>query len=296
MDSNRLLQFKAIAETESMTKAAEKLYISQPALSKTLHTLEDELNCQLFDRVGRCIRLNRNGRKLLEYAERMDSLLDEIKTEFREKPSSDELTICSVGSFFFPFILHNYYMDNMRPIKLIGVSDEEIPDIFLSGQADIAIADDFFLKPDKESGLECIPLLYEEVLLCVPHDHHLADKRVVTLEEIKGEKLMHTHNKNEANNWLNRMLKMNKIEYDYHQTLDSEAWRRLMQDRAHEIPCYLDITSTYLGTPEAEYVKKGRRFVKVEGKYTDRMIYLWYFKKNYHYLAEFLDSIKDVFR
>ena len=52
MDSNRLLHFKAIAECENITKAADKLFISQPALSKSLSSIEAELGCMLFNRIG----------------------------------------------------------------------------------------------------------------------------------------------------------------------------------------------------------------------------------------------------
>jgi len=76
MDSNRLIHFKAIAESENITKAAAKLFISQPALSKSLSSLEAELGCTLFNRIGRKLYLNDSGKALLVYANRMDEILN----------------------------------------------------------------------------------------------------------------------------------------------------------------------------------------------------------------------------
>ena len=66
MDSTHLLYFKAIAESESLTKAAQSLHISQPALSKSLSALEKELGRPLFNRVGGRLYLNADGRLLLD--------------------------------------------------------------------------------------------------------------------------------------------------------------------------------------------------------------------------------------
>lgn len=57
-----LIYFKTVAHYENMSRAAEQLHITQPALSKSISQLEDSLGIQLFDRQGRTIRLNRYGR------------------------------------------------------------------------------------------------------------------------------------------------------------------------------------------------------------------------------------------
>lgn len=62
MELNQLRYFKAVVQTESITKAAEQLYITQPALSRVILRLEAELNTKLFDRSSSKITLNDNGR------------------------------------------------------------------------------------------------------------------------------------------------------------------------------------------------------------------------------------------
>jgi len=68
----QLYYFRALAEKEHLYRTATELYISPSALSTTISRLEKELGVQLFDRVGRNIRLNDNGKKIL-YPRREDS-------------------------------------------------------------------------------------------------------------------------------------------------------------------------------------------------------------------------------
>lgn len=68
MEIQQLKYFATIAECENLTKAAQKLHVSQPSLSRSLHALEDELGAMLFDRIGRNIVLNDAGRIALDRA------------------------------------------------------------------------------------------------------------------------------------------------------------------------------------------------------------------------------------
>ncbi len=70
MDTQALSAFLEVADSASFSKAAERLFLSQPAVSKRIATLEDQLGRQLFDRVGRQISLTDAGRALLPYARR----------------------------------------------------------------------------------------------------------------------------------------------------------------------------------------------------------------------------------
>lgn len=68
MNFLQLKYFKTVAELEHITNAADQLYISQPALSKSIHLLEQEVGYPLFERAGTGIQLNENGRILYNYA------------------------------------------------------------------------------------------------------------------------------------------------------------------------------------------------------------------------------------
>lgn len=84
MEINQIKQFRIIAQTGSISKAAEQLFIAQPSLSQTLKRLEDELGLQLFDRRGKKIVLNGAGEIFLKYCDEIVQLLDNAKIELAE--------------------------------------------------------------------------------------------------------------------------------------------------------------------------------------------------------------------
>ena len=71
MELTQLEYFLEVARRQHITQAAEALNITQPALSKTIARLEDDLGVKLFDREGKGIRLNEYGQTALHYAERI---------------------------------------------------------------------------------------------------------------------------------------------------------------------------------------------------------------------------------
>src|ERR1051325_8837254 len=76
VEIDQLRWFVTVAEGSTVTAAAAELHVSQPALSRGLARLEHELGAPLFDRVGRVLRLNSNGKTLLEAARRALTTLD----------------------------------------------------------------------------------------------------------------------------------------------------------------------------------------------------------------------------
>ena len=81
MELLQLKYFKTVARTEHITKAAQELHISQPALSVTIARLEEEVGVPLFDRIGRQIRLNAFGKTFLK---QVDTALEALETGKRQ--------------------------------------------------------------------------------------------------------------------------------------------------------------------------------------------------------------------
>jgi len=77
----RLKVFQSVARNLSFTKASNEMYISQPAVTKHIKELEQEFEVKLFNRIGNKISLTPAGNLLLNYAERITSLHNEIKFE-----------------------------------------------------------------------------------------------------------------------------------------------------------------------------------------------------------------------
>lgn len=84
MEINQIKQFRVIARTESISKAAELLFIAQPSLSQTLKRIENELGTPLFERRGRRIVLNGAGKIFLKYCDKIVDELDSAEKEIAE--------------------------------------------------------------------------------------------------------------------------------------------------------------------------------------------------------------------
>ena len=84
MEFKQLEHFKAVAETENMSQAAEQIYITQSALSKSIAKLENEFGIQLFDRNKNSIRLNENGELVLEEVTMILNQVESLKRTVRE--------------------------------------------------------------------------------------------------------------------------------------------------------------------------------------------------------------------
>jgi DNA-binding transcriptional LysR family regulator len=71
LDSRKLLAFETLARCGNFSRAARELFLTQSAVSHAIKSLEDELGCRLFDRLGRTARLTQSGQHLLKYASRI---------------------------------------------------------------------------------------------------------------------------------------------------------------------------------------------------------------------------------
>jgi DNA-binding transcriptional LysR family regulator len=95
MNFYQLVYFKKVSETKSISRAAEELLITQPAVSKQIKALEDELGVRLFDRIGKRVYLTRTGEVFYSHADRILRSVDEAKTAVRDMSTecSGELVI-----------------------------------------------------------------------------------------------------------------------------------------------------------------------------------------------------------
>lgn len=110
MNLTELKHFVTIAKCGSLTKAAEQLYVSQPALSKTIKGLEVSLDTRLFDRIGRVLKLNENGYILLRYAlqifEAMEDAEKEIQDNIIKNAGIVKICLLTCSKILPGFVLH----------------------------------------------------------------------------------------------------------------------------------------------------------------------------------------------
>ena len=150
---------------------------------------------------------------------------------------------------------------------------------YSAGDADVAVADDFYLKDDPKIGLKRIPILSEQLLLSVPKSHYLACRRSVKINDLEDGSIMRSTTLNETKNWLDKILDLNKTQINWSMALDSETWQYYLLNNSGEMPPYFESSSSFLTSREAQSMREKRSLIKVDGIYTNRMVFLWYFRE-----------------
>ena len=180
MELNQLLQFKTITECKTMTAAAEKLHISQPALSVGLKKLEEELGVQLFERKKNHISLNKAGEMAFTYTCAILGQVDEMKNTFRQYAEEDNhltLGFCDPGPMRFSVPLLQKSFSNTTVSSEIVDDGLKLFNDLLGKKYDAIIS----LEKQEYSEVESIPFAREKLMLSVPVDDDLACQTSINL-------------------------------------------------------------------------------------------------------------------
>jgi len=188
MELTQLRYFQAAAYHEHITRAAEDLNISQPALSTMISRLEKELGVPLFDHSGRSITLNQNGQVFLERVNRILAEVDDARREMIDMSERMESTVSlAVSSPQFLAGMHTFICENPSVKWNQRVADrKEIASLLKRGQIDLAVTSPGIHDEEFESTL----LLQDRFRLAVHKDHPLAGRGRVRLEEVANERFI----------------------------------------------------------------------------------------------------------
>ena len=187
---NRLKQLRAFcfaAQERSMSRAGERIGLSQPSVSLLIQALEKELGCELFHRRGR-IRLTTEGQALLDLSLPLVEGLDTLPQTFNERCRnlvSGSLNIAAGESttlYLLPEIVSRFtQLFPQIPVTLHNASGGEGLELLREGKVDFAVGPMLQVPED----IRFTPLFSYEPLLITPPGHALAAKRRVTLRDIE---------------------------------------------------------------------------------------------------------------
>lgn len=192
MNLQQLEYFKIIAETENFTTASKLLSVTQPALSKAISKLEDELKVPLFEKKGRNIKLTHFGEVFLNHVSKALIEIDKGIKELKDMTSESTGTISisstpRIGAYFMNFIISDFLNENPNTkFQFNQQSVNEIIDDLKSGKIDIGFYDS---KDEVMSNcdIESIPIKKQEYVLIVPKNHIFALREEISLKELKDE-------------------------------------------------------------------------------------------------------------
>ena len=182
MELTNLRYFYCVAQIEHITKASEKLHIAQPALSKSIKSLETELGVKLFYRIGRQIKLTDYGKflkeKLKPILEELNSLQDEIENLANTNKNQICLNVLA-ASTVITNIITKFKQENPQVVFKISQQKNELNNniiINTTSKDDVKK-----IKTDKFDIIE------EEIFIAVPIDSEIAKKDEVDLTELKSQ-------------------------------------------------------------------------------------------------------------
>lgn len=188
--SDRLKPLRAFCQVVrlgSVSRAAEALFVSQPAISLQLQAVEREYGADLFERSGRRLSPTRQGQLLFEMAQPLVEGVDGLAAHFREKVSgldAGELNIAANSStilYLLPRIVDAFRRAHPEVrLTLHNAISADGTDLLREDAVDLAVGS----MVDVPADLRYEPVYRFEPMLITPHDHPLASKSKVTLEDI----------------------------------------------------------------------------------------------------------------
>src|SRR5882757_1980975 len=192
MNLRQIEAFRAVIDTGTVSRAAERLSISQPAVTKLLQHLERAIGFALFDRVRGRLSPTAEGMMLYDEVERvfrgLDNLArftDEIRTLQHGALRIGTMPALSIG--FIQDLIARFV--ETRPAVRVSIQTRTSPKLvewLVSGHLDVG----FTAHPPNHPEVTCVPLCRAELVCILPPGHRLASKSAVHAADLAGEQFI----------------------------------------------------------------------------------------------------------
>ena len=192
MDIDQLITFMEVAKLGSFSRAGEKVYRSQSAVSAQIRQLEEEYGDRLFDRSGKTVTLTGAGRVLFDYAERIIQLKDESRLAVADAGTTvrGSLTV-GANEATCMYVLPNVFATYCSKYPNVQVTiyrnfSYKIIEKLESGVLDAGIV----TLPVKSPNLKAHTIFRDRLMLMVSAENPLAGRKSVTAEDVAGQPLI----------------------------------------------------------------------------------------------------------
>ena len=196
--------FVQLAESKTFAEAAEKLHITQPALSTSIKKLEEQLGGQLFSRNTRNVSLTQEGKSFLPQAKRLlvdwSNAFADMQNLFAMQQGS--LTIAAMPSFAegrLPALLAQFHQSHPNiKIRVIDVVMEEVIESVISGRAEIG----FTFMPERSEGLVFERLFDDPFIAVVPQGHEYSKRKTLSWSQAFAHPFVAMNRNSSVRNWI----------------------------------------------------------------------------------------------
>ena len=192
LENFRVVVFRAVAEQSSFRKAAEELYLTQPAVSLQIKALEEDLGVQLFDRTGAHITLTAAGSVLLGYAQQVNALLAQTEHDIAALSGehAGQLALgasTTIAQYVLPRLLGEFCREHPRvhPTLISGNTEQIVEAV-----KEQKIALGFIEGPARSRDVKTEAFLEDELVLIVSTAHEWAERKAVSCSELAAIPLL----------------------------------------------------------------------------------------------------------
>lgn len=192
IENFRVVVFRAVAERRSFRKAAEELYLTQPAVSLQIKALEEDFGVQLFNRTGPHITLTEAGRILLEYSRQVSTLLAQVEQDIAALGGkhAGQLALgasTTIAQYVLPRLLSEFcgQHPHVHP-TLISGNTEHIVEAVEKQKIELGLIE----GPAHSRGVRTVPFLEDDLVLIVSAAHPWAERNSILCTEIAATPLL----------------------------------------------------------------------------------------------------------
>lgn len=188
----QLEYFCAVCRYHSITQAAEKLYVTQPAISNAIRELEKEFSINLFVRSKNHLNLTKEGEVFYQKATGLLDTIHQTSSEFYDLGRHIAPIRIGIppllGTIFFPDMLIAFRREHPSiPVELYEYGSIRAANLVLEETLDLALVNMNFYETDK---LNSYQLLSDHIVFCVSPEHPLAKEKELSIEMLKDENLI----------------------------------------------------------------------------------------------------------
>lgn len=289
----QLIQFKTIADLGNMTRAAEKLFISQPALSQNLSKLENELGIKLFNREKNGIYLNNAGKIALEYTnhilDQSNKMLNALKNYASENIT---FNIWSADATIYRFMVPLFNLSYPEVSIFINtVPKDQLLNALYDGSADLVIIDENYQSKDITS----IPMCTEYLNVSVPNNHEYSLKDRISFRELIGQKILLPGSTHSLAWKACKAIKEEKLNIEFINYGDNFQDYHNMLDQTNLLSFVSSCTIHFSDTVVDYKPNNLRRLnIRLSDKEASCSYYLSYLKRREILYAPMLNSLKSI--
>ena len=192
MEPFRLRVFRIVAEELSFTRAAERLFLTQPAVTMQIKNLEEDLGLRLFDRTGQKITLTAAGRMLHGYARRIGALCAEaehklaaLKGETRGRLALGAST--TIAQYLLPRLAGDFLAAYPAvQLSILSGNTADVVGALVDGRIGLGLIE----GPTRRADVKCETFVEDEILLVVPPSHEWTSDGAIDSGALKNSRII----------------------------------------------------------------------------------------------------------